>query len=204
MVLAILGILALGLIFGFQHAFEADHVASISFLASQSGEKGAIQKGVMWGIGHTAVLLILGMLILFFGISVPQAWSGFFEKLAGAMLLCFGAIAFRDFIFHRHENRGGIAHVHPPAGFHVHRHPSFWVGVLHGLAGSAAAFMVFISTVKSAFLGLLFIIMFGLGSMLGMGFFGFLLGRFAERFKKYTGFAAGVFSTSTGFFLLFS
>lgn len=201
--LAIVGILALGLVFGFQHAFDADHLAAVSVLAAKSGENAAIKKGVMWGLGHTAALLALGGLILFFGISLTPEWNKFFEKLTGVMLLGFGAWAMRDFFASRRKYGNFFAHSHPPAGFHVHRHPSFWVGALHGLGGSAALFALYISTAESALLGLIFILTFGLGSILGMGFFGFLIGKAAERFKKYTGFAAGVFSLCTGLVLLF-
>lgn len=193
--------LILGFLFGLQHAFDADHIAAVSVLTAKSGtRREALSKGIFWGLGHTVTLLLVGFFTLAFGLAIPKTWSAFFEIAIAIILMVFGTFVFIDFW----KSRKNDWHSHLPFGLHRHPHTSFFIGMLHGLAGSAAIFIILISATKSALLGLLSILIFGLGSMLGMAIFSFAISLSALKFKKYTGLAAGVFSLSTGLALFFA
>lgn len=205
--LEILSLLAIGFLFGLRHAFDADHIAAVSVLSSQSRTlKSALQKGIFWGLGHTVTLFLLGIIVLTLGLTIPQNFSNFFEKIVGILLLILGIMSFSRKRESRFQTESGmtIAHQHPPMGLHLHPHPSFWVGVVHGLAGSATIFILIVSTVQSILLGLLYILIFGIGSIVGMSILSLGIGSVAIRFKKYTGLATGIFSCAMGIFLFFT
>jgi ABC-type nickel/cobalt efflux system permease component RcnA len=85
--------------------------------------------------------------------------------------------------FHRHSHGDGPAHVHahshagetvPHARApHMHAHGFRWrtllVGLMHGMAGSAALLVLAVSQASSVAVGLGYVALFGIGSMLGMG-----------------------------------
>lgn len=186
-------ILTIGFLFGLRHAFDADHIAAVSVLSSQSRTlRSALQKGIFWGLGHTVTLFLLGIAVLTLGLTIPHNVSNFFEKAVAVLLFILGANAFKNFW----HTRGISLHLHP--------HPSFWIGVMHGLAGSAAIFILIISTIQSTLLALFYILIFGIGSIVGMSIVSFGIGSVAIRFKKYTGPATGIFSCAMGIFLFFA
>lgn len=185
----------IGFISGLKHAFDADHIAAISLLNSKSQDlKTALQQGAFWGVGHMLVLLLIGITILFFGIHVPQNFSMQAEKLVAAVLFFYSGRIFWRFF---HLRKTGDDEI-------IHKNPSFWIGALHGLAGSAAIFVLIISTFHSALLGFLYIVLFGFGSIFGMACISFTIGFSARRYEKYTGALAGIFSCIVAIFLLFS
>lgn len=172
-------------------------------LSSQSRTlRSALQKGIFWGLGHTVTLFLLGIAVLTLGLAIPQNLSNFFEKIVGILLFILGAAAFKN--FWRTRETGYLIHQHPPIGLHLHPHPSFWVGVVHGLAGSATIFILIISTIQSTLLALFYILIFGIGSIVGMSIVSLGIGSVAIRFKKYTGLATGIFSCAMGMFLFFA
>ncbi len=194
----IISLLTIGFAFGLRHAFDADHIAAVSVLAAQtSNRRKALLQGIFWGLGHTATLLAVGIFVLFFGFRIPPKFSGFFEFLVAILLIGLG-------IFSCIQTVRSCAHSHPPFGLHKHPHSSFLVGIIHGLAGSVGVFVLIISMMKSPLFGLLYILIFGLGTIIGMAFVSFFIGFSALYIKKYAGFAAGVFSFGLGIFLLFS
>lgn len=187
-----------GFLFGLRHAFDADHIAAVSVLSSRAPDKKtALLHGIFWGFGHTATLFIIGILVFVFGVNIPPAFSSFFEFAVAIMLIGFGAISCLQGI-------RSAEHTHPPFGLHRHPNPSFLVGIIHGLAGSAAILVFIISAIKSPFLGLLYILIFGLGTIISMALLTFIIGLSVVRIKKYAGFAAGVFSFGLGISMLFS
>lgn len=194
----IISLLTIGFIFGLRHAFDADHIAAVSVLSSRAPDKKmALLHGIFWGLGHTATLFVTGILVFVFGLNIPPAFSAFFEFAVAVMLIGLSAISCLQSV-------RSAEHTHPPFGLHSHPCPSFWVGIIHGLAGSAAVLVLIISVIKSSLLGLLYILVFGLGTIISMTFLTFIIGFSALRIKKYAGFAAGVFSFGLGIFLLFS
>lgn len=182
------GIFALGFLLGFQHALEADHLAAVASLATgNKGMRGAVRNGVVWGLGHTVTLLLFGGAALAAGRLVPDQFAAVLEFAVGLMLLALGLdvlwrLRRQRVHFHRHRH-GGREHFHAHAhadgerhrsAQHQHRHPdtfplrAFAVGMMHGMAGSAAIVVLALKTVHSPAEGLLYILLFGLGSVLGM------------------------------------
>ncbi len=179
------GILFLGLLIGLAHAFEADHIAAVAALASgQSDFRKIARSGALWGLGHTLVLMLVGSAVLLSGATFAEQWASGLEFLVGLMLLGLGASVYwrlyRDRVhFHRHVHEDEAPHLH----FHSHRHNprthahahpdraarrSLFVGVMHGLAGSAALVMVAAASTPTFLTGLAYFAVFGLGSIAGM------------------------------------
>jgi len=180
----------LGFFVGVGHAFEPDHMAAVSTLISdKSSRRDIIRHGAIWGLGHTLVLLIVGGAALLLKTALPVQFAIGLEMLVGIMLVGLGAHVIyrlrRDRVhFHRHNHQDGVEHIHihshqndttphTPAK-HRHAHPdrsalrTLLVGVMHGLAGSAAVIMTTAATLNSAPIGLFYIAIFGVGSILGM------------------------------------
>lgn len=178
--------MAVGLVVGLQHALEPDHLAAVSTLVAESKTpRSGLVLGAAWGLGHASMLLTVGLVLVASRARMPEAMEVTFELLVGTMLVGLGARALARALregrsgsegsqprAHRH---GPMAHTHGGPIDHVHvggwtlaRRPLI-VGLLHGLAGSgalAAAVMTQLPTVAD---GVVYILLFGLGSTLGMG-----------------------------------
>jgi high-affinity nickel permease len=183
------GILGLGFLLGMQHALEADHIAAVSSIAARRSEVGDIVKhGLTWGLGHTLTLFVFAGLAILLGHAIPEGLARPLETAVGVMLVGLGAHLlwrlWRDRLhFHRHSHDGGVVHFHahshagetiPHArAAHVHAHGFRWrtllVGLMHGMAGSAALLVLAVTQASSATVGLGYIALFGIGSMIGMG-----------------------------------
>lgn len=184
--LGALSTLGLGFILGIQHAFDVDHIAAVSSLASKTKSlKKSSLLGAFWGLGHTTTLLISGILVLLLKITIPEKITLSFEFIVGAVLVLLGVSVVRDAFInkvhaHRHAH-DGMEHVH----FHSHKddkehhhlHRPFFLGLLHGLAGSSALMLLVLATIDSALLGIAYILLFGIGSIFGMLLAGSLVSR---------------------------
>ncbi len=173
----LLSILSLGLLLGLKHALDADHVVAVSTITSQTKSlKKAARIGAFWGLGHTTTLLITGVAVLTLGLTIPQRLGLGFEFVVGIMLVVLGVRVLlrmkKDKVhIHQHDHSGEThvhLHAHASTPTHQHAHMSFAVGMVHGLAGSAALMLLVLATVRSLPLGILYILIFGLGTMLGM------------------------------------
>ncbi len=192
-----ISILLLGFLLGMRHAVEADHIAAVASLTSTTNSvwKG-IQQGMAWGVGHTLTLFLFGSIVLFVANIVPEQVVSKIELAVGVMLIFLGADVLRRLIaervhfhththtqgegnathFHAHSHRGEEKQKHN-ATHHRHSHPqgfpvrAFLVGLMHGMAGSAALILLTLQTLSSPWLGLVYIAVFGIGSIAGMGLF---------------------------------
>ncbi len=183
-----LGILGLGFLLGMQHALEADHVAAVSSIAARRTDIGDIVKhGLTWGLGHTLTLFVFAGAAILLGHAIPEQLARPIETAVGVMLVGLGAHVlwrlWRDRVhFHAHGHGDGTVHIHahshagetaPHARApHAHRHGFRWrtllVGLMHGMAGSAALLVLTVSQAKSPLAGLGYVALFGIGSMVGM------------------------------------
>lgn len=173
----LIALLGFGVVLGLKHALDADHVVALSTIVShtKSLRKSSL-VGLLWGVGHMFALFLVGILLLSFRLTLPDKIALSFEFLVGVVLVVLGIDVLRKISrgkIHLHEHRhGNSAHVHfhshSDAESHVHAHKSFVVGMFHGLAGSAAVILLILTTVKSMLQGLLFILVFGIGAILGM------------------------------------
>lgn len=186
-----LSILALGFVLGIKHAIEPDHVIAVSTIASQSKKLfRSTLAGVFWGIGHTATLFIIGIILILMKGEIPEKWAMSLEFLVGIMLVYLGSttiLSFKNLHVHHHEHDGeGHIHIHSHMynGQHenVHQHKnvsyvkSMLIGLVHGLAGSGAMILLTMSSVKSVWEAATYILIFGVGTVIGMLFFTTIIG----------------------------
>jgi hypothetical protein len=183
------GILGLGFLLGMQHALEADHIAAVSSIAARRSHVADIVKhGLTWGLGHTLTLFVFAGAAILLGHAIPETIARPIETAVGFMLVGLGTHVlwrlWRDRVhFHRHGHGDGTVHfhAHSHAGetgphartAHAHDHGFRWrtllVGLMHGMAGSAALLVLTVSQASSPAVGLGYVALFGVGSMIGMG-----------------------------------
>ncbi len=171
-----------GGILGIKHAFEPDHIVAVSTIVTQTKNlsKGAV-AGIFWGIGHTATLFLVGSTVLIFKLTIPVKLALSVEFGVGVLLVILGALTLLSWFkkkahYHAHEphNSEGHFHTHESRDDHLHNHefkPQFktlLIGVVHGLAGSAALVLLVLTTIDSVLGGLTYIFIFGIGSIVGM------------------------------------
>lgn len=178
-----LTVLSVGFLIGLRHALDADHLAAVSaVLAERPSLRASSAVGLWWGIGHTLMLLLVGGILLASGFRLPDAFETVAESAVGILLMILGgslALKLYRERWHVHSHRHGAErhlhlHSHQLHPHHQHRHwlaPSlrpFCVGMVHGLAGSAAVMLMLVSTTGQLAEGLVTIAVFGLGSIVGM------------------------------------
>ena len=183
------GILGLGFLLGMQHALEADHIAAVSSIAARRTQIGDIVRhGLTWGLGHTLTLFVFAGAALLLGHAIPEQVARPIESAVGIMLVGLGAHVlwrlWRDRVhFHKHGHGDGTVHIHAHShagetvaharAVHAHAHGFRWrtllVGLMHGMAGSAALLVLTVSQASSPAVGLGYVTLFGIGSMVGMG-----------------------------------
>ena len=177
--LQLIGLLGLGLVLGLKHALDADHVVAVSTIVSQTKElKRSSLYGILWGLGHTTTLLISGLAILLLKLTIPSKLALSFEFIVGIVLVILGIDVlvklWRDKPhLHKHQHEEGELvhthiHTHKASEFHSHTHKSFLIGMLHGLAGSGSLVLLALASAHSVGQGILFILIFGIGSIIGM------------------------------------
>lgn len=212
----ILAVLGLGLVFGLKHATEVDHVIAVSTIVSEHRKLWrAALVGGLWGVGHTASLIAVGVIVLALRIAIPERIANFLEFGVALMILGLGAGVLARALrqraaihVHKHQH-DGLAHVHlhfHEAGEEAHHAPlghahpfarigikPLLVGAMHGLAGSAALTLLVLTQIDSALIGLAYLAVFGVGSILGMLLMSGLVGLpFALSARKLTGMHYGL------------
>jgi sulfite exporter TauE/SafE len=226
--LSIVSLLAFGFVLGLKHAIDADHLAAVSTMAGERRSLiGSSLIGALWGLGHTISLMVAGIIVIVLHFQISERTTQALEFGVGLMLVGLGINALSKLArgghvhIHVHEH-GGRLHAHP----HVHdgKHEEeqhthhglrfgarpLLIGVVHGLAGSAALMLVVLTTISSPFVGFLYIVIFGVGSIGGMMIMSTLFALPARltvtRFTR-ANFAlrcvAGVFSLSFGLFMIY-
>jgi len=138
------------------HAFEPDHLLAVSTLVTRHDRIGpALRDGLFWGLGHTTMLVVFGSIIIFSRATWLQ--SGYFEAAVGIMLIGLGISRLLDKnsyqSFQLPKQRIGFAYT---------------VGLVHGLAGSGALVLAVLSAIAQPAWAVVYILLFGLGSVLGM------------------------------------
>lgn len=188
--LFMLTLLGLGFVLGMRHALEADHAAAVASLATQSRSvMHTVKQGMGWGFGHTVTLFLFGSVVLILGVVIPERFAEALECAVGVMLVGLGLDVFRrmrnqhiHFHVHQHPNHAPHFHAHAHApnlphtnSTHQHTHPqgfpyrAFIVGLMHGMAGSAALILLTLHTEMSPSQAVGYMAIFGVGSIFGMG-----------------------------------
>ena len=185
-----ISILLLGLFIGMQHALEADHVAAVAAIATKQRTKTSIiTHGATWGLGHTITLMLCAGVVLFLGLQMSPDITRVLEATVGVMLVMLGAnVLYRLYKsrvhFHMHKHADGVMHFHahahekdanahnPEEHEHTHKNRlplrTLAVGMMHGLAGSAALLILTTATAPTAMTGIAYVAVFGVGSIVGM------------------------------------
>lgn len=186
MEIGLLSILGIGFILGIKHAIEPDHIIAVSTIASHTKKLWRTSLvGIFWGIGHTATLLAVGLILILTKSTLPDKWAGLLEFIVGGMLVYLGVVNWIsagknkvELVEHQH---GGERHKHflrkgDPAHHQTSYLKSMIIGLVHGLAGSAAMVLLTMTTVHTVWNGTLYILFFGLGTIAGMLIFTTILG----------------------------
>lgn len=224
---SLVAILGLGFLLGLKHATDADHVAAVTTFVSQ--ERSLLRScwiGLFWGAGHTLSLAIAGSIVILLNVTVSDRLSGLLELGVAAMLVALGArVLYRTwkdkFRLHRHPHthvpgRAPHAHWHLHVPGKLDEHTGWLhlglrpliVGMVHGAAGTGALMLLVLSTIHAPLRALLYIVVFGAGSVAGMLIVSFLLAiplQWAAR-NVASGYrvvqvAAGLFSCVFGIYL---
>lgn len=213
-------VLGLGFVIGLKHAFEADHVVAVSAIVQKHKSlKKASLVGIIWGLGHTTTLFLMGLLLLTLKVTIPEKISLSMEFIVGVVIVLLGISVLKDLFidkkhFHIHKhNKKNHAHYHSHKKTKAHKnhyHKPFLIGLVHGVAGSAALMLLVLSTIESIPLGLLYIIIFGFGSVIGMGIVSIFLGlpfklanKTSNLWNKRIRFLTGYISVLFGLFIMF-
>ena len=182
-------IIIAGLMIGLVHAFEPDHLSAVSTQLLKNSNSTASKKrelrsltissslrGVFWGMGHTSSIILIGLLIAGLSLSIPDNFFLSAEIVVGLMLIVLGIFTFTNkSIFkqkhiHPHKHSNGILHTHSHNHNedHKHGHKSYLIGCIHGIAGTGSLVALIASTMSGFDTMMYFLILFGLGSIIGM------------------------------------
>src|SRR5688572_14231496 len=147
--MSLLSVLTLGLFLGMRHATDADHVVAVTTLvARRQSLRSAMQLGAFWGVGHCVTILVVGGAIILLGLVVPPRLELLLELGVGVMLIALGALNMSNAA--RKAQHTAHAAPLPAGGSTAQRFRSFAIGVVHGLAGSAAVALLVLSTIRDA------------------------------------------------------
>jgi high-affinity nickel permease len=193
--LSSLSVLALGFLLGMRHATDPDHVVAVATIVSQQRSVlRAARTGALWGTGHTATIVLVGGAILVFRLAVPARLGLAMEFGVAVMLVLLGVRSVRAA---GSGQRTALSPVRPIV-----------VGFVHGLAGSAFVAMLVLTAIPSAVVGILYLLVFGVGTVAGMTLATAAIATpsayVATRVhgaQRYVQLAAGVVSVCFGLFL---
>jgi high-affinity nickel-transport protein len=248
--ISFLSIIAVGFFLGMRHATDPDHVIAVTTIVSRQRQllKAAL-TGMVWGVGHTLTIFVVGSAIILFDVVIPARIGLSMEFSVGLMLIVLGAINIRAFmrtarnlapapaeseVVHAHAHvHGDYIHSHahghaPEAHRHSHQTPLSWldrifgriglyqqlrpliIGIVHGLAGSAAVALLILTTIRNPQWAMLYLLVFGAGTVGGMmlitmsiaSAFHFF-GRRHQSFSHWLGLASGLLSLVFGLWLAY-
>ena len=208
--ITLLSLISLGFFLGMRHATDPDHVLAVSTIVTrQRTLRAALLIGILWGVGHTLTIVVVGAAIILFSVVIPPRLGLTMELAVALMLVVLGMWnltgvlqRIREALTSRGARTGGL-HMHPHThGDYVHSHshghepddhghrddqtPQAWldrrlgrlglyhlvrplvVGLLHGLAGSAAVALLVLAIIQTPGWAVAYLVLFGLGTIVGM------------------------------------
>lgn len=222
-------VLVFGFGLGLKHAVEADHMAAVSTIVSE--RKSLLSSslvGGLWGIGHTISLFVVGVIVILLRVQIGARTALGLEFCVALMLITLGVLALAKLANsgrarHTHHHQHGVrdhthAHIHDGStetdrhshhDLRIGKRPLI-IGMVHGLAGSAALMLLVLSSISAPLVALVYIVVFGIGSIGGMMLMSMLVGLplqlTANNFKR-ANFAlrglAALFSLSFGLFMVY-
>jgi ABC-type nickel/cobalt efflux system permease component RcnA len=214
----------LGLLLGMRHSTDPDHVVAVSTIVSkQRSIRQAGLIGTIWGLGHTLTIFAVGSMIILFGVVIPPRLGLSMEFSVALMLILLGVLNLTgvmqrltrylsrnqqplalsskaETLLDRSVGRFGIYQCVRP----------LVIGIVHGLAGSAAVALLVLSTIHSPVWATVYLLIFGAGTMVGMmcmtAVMAVPLAYAGSRFTSVSrifSVASGVVSVCFGFFLVY-
>jgi len=219
--ITVVSILAYSMVFGLKHALEPDHLAAVSTIAVEHKSLlGSSLVGAVWGLGHTLSLLLAGLAVTLLGFDLREEYLSPVEIIVALMLIGLGA---RTFWLIWRERKPAASSESTETLLHFHQHNpashGVWgrigvrplvIGMIHGLAGSAGLLLLLIPIIPSTTLKIVYILVFGAGSIVGMVIMSCMVGLptrlMAARFLKLNltiRALAGLFSIGFGVWLLY-
>jgi high-affinity nickel-transport protein len=248
-VIPLLSLVTVGFFLGMRHATDPDHVIAVTTIVSrQRSIRSAAMIGIVWGVGHSLTILLVGGAIILVSVTIPPRLGLTMELMVGVMLVLLGLMNLSGILQWVREAVGHSAspvHVHAHghgdyAHSHVHGHepvghghrddetPQAWldqhlgqlglyqalrpllVGVVHGLAGSAAVALLVLTTIRDPVWAITYLLLFGVGTVAGMMLitaaiaapFAYTAARLG-RFNRHLRIASGVVSVAFGLFLIY-
>jgi high-affinity nickel-transport protein len=228
-------IISVGLFLGMRHATDADHIVAIATIISRQRDlRHAVLTGLFWGLGHSLTILTVGGSMIYLGFTIPAVLGRVSEIPVSLMLIVLGvgslarsarslatAHSHGDYIHSHSHGESTVEHPHraeqTPLGFldrrlgpftlYRHMRPLV-VGVVHGLAGSAAITLVVLATIPRTKWAIGYLVVFGLGTIAGMMVVTVILasvfvfaGRKNAALSHWLGFASGLVSLGFGLML---
>jgi len=183
---SIVAVLAIGGLLGLRHAFEPDHLAAVSTLATRPGGRrlwSAARLGLIWGLGHTVTVGAVALLIIALGVRLPGGLWPAAELLVAGLLILLGAMVIWRYVrgrwhmhahahaaaaphFHLHSHAADPSHGHAHAAVDARRSLGF--GIAHGLAGSGAIAALLVAAVPDTMSRLVYFGAFSAGTIVGM------------------------------------
>jgi high-affinity nickel-transport protein len=168
-VIAFLAVILAGFFLGLRHASEPDHVVAVTTILTREREpRRAALLGLYWGLGHTLTIFLVGAAILLLKLSIPERIGTGMELSVAVMLVVLGALTLRDYFRGRAtkpmvdlDRRFGRLSLYGQVR-------PFVVGVIHGLAGSAALILFVVGIIPDVRWALLYLLVFGAGTITGM------------------------------------
>jgi high-affinity nickel permease len=227
--ISFLSIVALGLVLGMRHATDPDHVVAVTTIVSrQRSLRAAALIGTLWGIGHTITMLLVGGAIVLLGWAMPARLGLWMEFAVALMLVLLGALNLTGILQWFTDKVSPAEHRKLTAGAqHLHTHCAatdrlfgkmgcyqtlrpFIVGIVHGLAGSAAITLLVLATIRNPRWAMAYLLVFGGGTILGMILITAAIAApftYVNRLSRKTNsgfqFASGVISLGFGLFLAY-
>jgi high-affinity nickel permease len=222
-VLSFLTILFLGFLLGMRHATDPDHVVAVTtIVAKQPGIAKAGLIGVLWGLGHTFTIFVVGTMIILFQVTIPPRVGLSMELSVAAMLILLGILNLTGTLRWLQEKFGvstreGLS----STGEFVSTRRSKWhglglynvlrplaIGIVHGLAGSAAVALLVMTTIRDPWWAVTYLFLFGAGTIAGMMLITTVIAMpFAFTVRNFSGWnrgmavASGLLSLGFGLFL---
>jgi hypothetical protein len=161
-------VLGLGFMLGLRHATDADHVVAVSTIVSRARTlRSAVLVGMLWGLGHTVTILVVGGAIVVFNLVVPPSMETALELCVATMLIVLGGINLYGAVFERHAHAIAAGAAGSRSERPMSLRPLF-IGIVHGLAGSAAIALLVLTTIQDIVRALLYLGVFGAGTIAGM------------------------------------
>lgn len=188
--------LVTALVAGFAHALEPDHMAAVTtFVSRRPRPLEALGFGIRWGLGHSAAIVAVGGVLVLLDLRIPDGVARGLEFGVGGLLLVLGLWLLWSILHGRAHALAERGHAHPHGHHHHHeRGGSLWVGVAHGLAGTAPLIALLpVALTASPAMAAGYLLFFGLGTTAAMGIYALVAGAlFHQAGHRFPGLAGAL------------